>query len=295
MTGAATGPRPPEVPGRQLCVALAQMCSTTTHAGNIAATRDLVAASGEAQLVALPEVSGLMNRDAAGLKAAVSTPDQDPFIAACRELAREHGKWIHIGSTPVTGRDRLRNHSALIDPEGRIAAEYDKIHLFDAWLDGKRPIGESKRFEPGDMAVLIDTPWGGWGMSICYDLRYPRLYRQYGLRSATVIFVPSAFTVPTGKAHWEVLLRARAIETGAWVIAAAQAGHHDDGRHTHGHSMIVNPWGQVTLVFDATSTGVRLAWLDLDQCDAARARIPALQNEREFGFQHVTGPAGTRD
>ena len=146
---------------------------------------------------------------------------------------RGNGLWIHTGSTPVLGPDgRYLNHSTLINAAGRIVAEYDKIHLFDVAIEGQAPIGESRRFAPGDRAVLAETPWGPFAMSICYDLRFPYLYRAYAQAGAVMMFIPSAFTVPTGRAHWDVLLRARAIETGAFVLAAAQAGHHADGRET---------------------------------------------------------------
>lgn len=267
-----------EVPRDTLRVALAQMCSADTHAANIATVTDLAeqAAGQGAELLALPEVAGLMNRNFKLAQTQVVAAEGDPFIAACQALAAQHGLWIHTGSTPVLGPDgRFLNHSTLIDADGTIQADYDKIHLFDVSLDGQAPIGESKRFAPGDKAVLAETPWGKWAMTICYDLRFPHLYRMYARAGASVIFIPSAFTVHTGQAHWEVLLRARAIETGAFVLASAQAGHHADGRETYGHSLAVDPWGKVLADLGAGAPQIRVLDLDLTRVEAARRQIPA--------------------
>jgi deaminated glutathione amidase len=261
-----------------LRVALAQMCSADTHEANIATVTALVAeaAAGGAQLLALPEVAGLMNRNPETARLQVVTADADPFIAACRELAAKHGLWVHTGSTPVLGPDgRFLNHATLIDATGGIVAAYDKIHLFDVALEGQAPIGESKRFAPGLKAVLAQTPWGPFGLSICYDLRFAYLYRAYAQAGAVLMFIPSAFTVPTGQAHWEVLLRARAIETGAFVLAAAQAGHHADGRQTYGHALAVGPWGEVLADLGDAAPAIRLIDLDLGAVARARAQIPA--------------------
>ena len=261
-----------------LRVALAQMCSADTHQANIATVTELAAeaASGGAQLLALPEVAGLMNRNPETSRQQVVTADADPFIAACRDLAAKHGLWVHTGSTPVLGPDgRYLNHATLIDATGGIVAEYDKIHLFDVALEGQAPIGESKRFAPGMKAVLAQTPWGPFGLSICYDLRFPYLYRAYAQAGAVLMFIPSAFTVPTGQAHWEVLLRARAIETGAFVLAAAQAGHHADGRQTYGHALAVGPWGEVLADLGDAAPAIQLIDLDLGAVARARAQIPA--------------------
>jgi predicted amidohydrolase len=261
-----------------LRVALAQMCSADTHEANIATVAQLarLAAAEGAELLALPEVAGLMNRDPETSRRQVVAAGADPFIAACRDLAARHGLWLHTGSTPVLGPDgRYLNHSTLIDAAGGIVAEYDKIHLFDVAIEGQAPIGESKRFAPGDRAVLAETPWGPFGLSICYDLRFPYLYRAYAQAGAVVMFIPSAFTVPTGRAHWDVLLRARAIETGAFVLAAAQAGHHADGRETWGHALAVGPWGEVLADLEGTAPALRVLQLDLSQVARARAQIPA--------------------
>ncbi len=261
------------------------MCSADTHAANIETVRGLAAdaVAHGAALLALPEVAGLMNRNFDVAKTQVVAADADPYLAACRELAAQHGLWIHAGSTPVQGpHGRFLNHSAVFGPDGAERATYDKIHLFDVTLDGQAPIGESKRFAPGDRAVLLPTPWGDWGLSICYDLRFPHLYRQYGQAGASLMFIPSAFTVATGKAHWEVLLRARAIETGAFVVAAAQAGVHADGRTTYGHSMIVDPWGRVLCDMADAPPSIQVVDLDLGAVAAARRQIPAWSRDQAF-------------
>jgi len=273
-----------------LRAALAQMCSGDTHETNIAAVAELAAqAAGQgAELLCLPEVAGLMNRNGEVARTQVVEAGSDPFIAACRDLAAQHAMWIHIGSTPVLAPDgRFLNHSAVIDATGTIRATYDKVHLFDVAIEGQAPIGESKRFAPGEAAVVLDTPWGPWGLSICYDLRFPYFYRRYGQEGVSLIFIPSAFTVPTGRAHWEVLLRARAIETGAFVLAAAQAGQHADGRETWGHALAVDPWGTVLADLGRDASGLAVVDLDLERVAAARRQIPALQTGRDVPLIRV--------
>ena len=266
-----------------LKLGLVQMTSSNTHADNIAFAQKQVAqaATQGCDLVAFPEVAGLMNRKLAATPDQVGPQSTDPFISACRKMAKEHRLWIHTGSTPVTGGDdaRFLNHSDLIDQDGQIVASYDKIHLFDMYPDDGPPMLESKRYAPGQQAALPQTPWGPLGMSICYDLRFPQLYRDYAQSGATMLFIPSAFTVPTGRAHWEVLLRARAIECGCFVIAAAQTGKHDDGRETYGHSMVVDPWGEV-LVDMKTDIGLSIIELDMTLVATARAKIPSLTHDR---------------
>jgi predicted amidohydrolase len=266
------------------------MCSADTHAENIGTVTELAArAAGQgAELLCLPEVAGLMNRNAEAARRQVVDAAADPFIAACREVAAKHGMWVHIGSTPVLAPDgRFLNHSAVIDGTGAIRAEYDKVHLFDVAIEGQAPIGESKRFAPGEEAVLLGTPWGPWGLTICYDLRFPYFYRRYGQEGATVIFIPSAFTVPTGKAHWEVLIRARAIETGAFILAAAQAGEHADGRETWGHALAVDPWGTVLADLGREAPAVQVIDLDLSLVAASRRQIPALQTGRDVPLRRI--------
>ena len=266
---------------------MAQMTSTNRHAGNIAFVQDAArqAKAAGCHLLALPEAAGFLNRNSGDATAHVVGAETDPFILACREMAARHGLWIHTGSTPVTGPDqRFLNHSDLIDTSGQIVASYDKIHLFDVFLEGHRPTGESDRYAAGEQAVLANTPWGVMGMSICYDLRFPQLYRDYARAGARVMFVPSAFTVTTGQAHWEVLLRARAIENAAFVIAAAQVGQHSDGRQTYGHSMVVNPWGEVLADMGDRKTGLAVIDLQLDEVRKARQQIPSLANEQSYSL-----------
>ena len=268
-----------------LTLAVVQMTSTNTHAGNVETLRARCAeAAGQgAQMIAFPEVAGLMNRRIEGMRDEITDEARDPFILAAREEAARHGLWIHTGSTPVlrSGETRFLNHANLIDPTGRITASYDKIHLFDHFPDGGTPIVESRRFAPGTHSVLARTPWGPAGLSICYDLRFAHLYRSYAQSGATLLFVPSAFTRPTGAAHWHILLRARAIENGAFVIAAAQTGEHDDGRQTYGHSLVVAPSGEVLLDMGETP-GLAIVTLTLAEVEAARAAIPSLKNDRSY-------------
>lgn len=268
-----------------LKLGLVQMCSTDRHAGNIAFAQEMVAdaASQGCQMVAFPEVAGMMNRRLGGEPDLAGPEASDPFIAACCEMAARFGIWIHTGSTPLSGGEggRFLNHSNLIDGEGRIVAGYDKIHLFDMYPEDGPPIVESKRYAPGAAPVLTETPWGRLGMSICYDLRFPQLYRDYAKAGASMLFIPSAFTVPTGRAHWDVLLRARAIENGAFVVAAAQVGRHDDGRETYGHSLVVDPWGRV-LADMGERVGLEVVSLEMSDVDRARARIPSLSHDRDL-------------
>jgi len=262
-----------------------QMNSHNTHAPNIATLEAAAAraAADRAEMLALPEAAGLMDRDRDHARAQIGHEQDDPFLAAAAVQARTHGLWIHVGSTPVRAPDgRFLNHSVLIDATGPIAARYDKIHLFDVFLEGRAPTGESRRYAAGTDAVVAATPWGRVGLSVCYDLRFPHLYRDYARAGAGILFVPSAFTVPTGRAHWEVLLRARAIETGAWVVAAAQVGRHADGRETWGHSLIVSPWGEVAADLGGATAGQVTVDMDLDLVTSARDQIPSLRNERAY-------------
>ncbi len=271
----------------RLC--LAQMTSSNRYAPNIAFVEEAAAHAARAgcDLLALPEVSGLMTLTPEDPAAPIGVAKDNPFIAACKRLAAEHRLWIHTGSTPVTGPPektggRFYNHAELINPDGQAVAFYNKIHLFDIQLEGKPPTGESQRYAPGDAATLAQTPWGLWGLSICYDLRFPHLYRGYAQAEAGVLFVPSAFTVPTGQAHWHVLLRARAIENGAFVIASAQVGRHDDGRKTYGHALVVDPWGKVICDMGADAPGLEVVDLDLTQIARTRRQIPALSHDRPY-------------
>ena len=273
-----------------LRLSLAQTTSAKTHAANIENLSKIVreAVDEGAEMLALPEVAGLMNRNAEDLRQSVKYSKQDPFIRACQNQAKTYGIWIQAGSTPVKGpQTKFRNHATLISPTGTVVATYDKVHLFDVFLEGKKPTGESERYSPGNRAVLVETPFGPLGMTICYDLRFPMLYRELAQQGAILTFAPSAFTVPTGKAHWEVLLRARAIENGMWIVAAAQVGRHEDGRETWGHSMIVSPWGDVIADLGGTATSIMTVDLDLEAPEKARRQIPSLRNDRSFVMNRI--------
>jgi predicted amidohydrolase len=200
-------------------------------------------------------------------------------------MARENRVTLHLGSLAVALEDgRFANRSVLFGPEGEIAATYDKIHLFDATLAGLRDYRESATYRGGDTAVVVPVAGFKLGMSICYDVRFPALYNALANAGAQVLAVPAAFTVPTGQAHWQTLLRARAIETGSYVIAAAQGGTHENGRATYGHSMIIAPWGEIIAEIDGDEPGVLLASVDLDLVNEARRRLPALDNARPFSL-----------
>ncbi len=273
-----------------LTIAIAQMCSAQTQAENLATVTTLAEqAKGQgAEMLALPEVSSMMNADRKAAHALVVDASEDIFINGVRALAEKHSLWFHTGSTPVRAPDgRFFNRSTMIDDAGTIRAEYDKVHLFDVNIDGKVVFTESKAFAPGDSAVVVDTPWGTMGLSICYDLRFPYLYRAMAQAGAQILFIPAAFTVPTGQAHWHVLMRARAIETGSFVVAPAQSGHHADGRDTYGHSLAVDPWGAVIADLKDGAPKLQTVTLDLAHSTKARAQIPALANGQDVPLRRV--------
>ncbi len=269
----------------RLNIAVVQMTSAATPAANtITAEVALRAAHAKGvDLVCFPEAANMAQRDPKQAAKVIATEQDDPFLSMCRQFAADTGMWIHTGSLAL--RDpaltRFANRSYLIDQGGKIVARYDKIHLFDVDLGDGLVRRESSRYHPGDRAVVVDTPWGPWGLTICYDLRFPHLYRALAKAGATILFAPSAFTVPTGTAHWETLVRSRAIENGCFVVAAAQTGEHEDGRETYGHSMIVDPWG--ALMAEAGEKPETIyATLDLTRVTDTRQRIPSLRMEREF-------------
>jgi predicted amidohydrolase len=209
--------------------------------------------------------------------------EEDECVDGLRALARELGVWILIGSALVKREDgQLANRSALVGADGEIKATYDKIHMFDVDLPTGERHRESSLYTPGEQAAVVQTPWGKLGLSICYDVRFPHLYRALAKAGAQVITVPAAFTRPTGEAHWEILLRARAIETGAYVLAPAQGGFHEDGRGTWGRSIAIGPWGEILAKAEDDEPQVVIAELDLDAVSKARAAIPALANDRDF-------------
>jgi predicted amidohydrolase len=239
------------------------------------------ASVGGAEMLFTPEMSGLLDRDSARAAKNLRPQDEDQVLAACREAAARHGIWLHIGSLAVLGEDgKVANRGFVIDRGGEIRATYDKMHLFDVDLPTGESWRESSVYAAGKGAVLVNgTPVGKLGLTICYDLRFPGLFARLAESGADLIAVPAAFTVPTGKAHWHVLLRARAIEAGLFVVAAAQVGHHEDGRNTFGHSLVVDPWGEVMLDMKE-ETGLGFAEVDLKRILDVRSRIPALTHRR---------------
>ena len=239
------------------------------------------AAKGGAAMLFTPEMSGLLDRDSQRASANLRTEDDDAVLAACRNAAREHGIWLHLGSIAVLVDDgKVANRGFVIDRMGNIQARYDKIHLFDVDLPTGESWRESAVYQAGKNAVLVNgTPVGKLGLTICYDLRFPTLFARIAEADADVISVPAAFTVPTGRAHWHVLLRARAIEAGLFVVAAAQVGRHEDGRQTFGHSIVIDPWGEVLLDM-GEERGIAFADIDLARISDVRSRIPALNHRR---------------
>jgi predicted amidohydrolase len=242
------------------------------------------AASAGARLICTPENTLRLNRGREAMIAAAAPEKDEPEINAWARLAQELGVWVLMGSGSIaTGAGKVFNRSFLFSDEGKVAARYDKINLFDVTLGGGETYLESATVEAGQKAVVVEGPMGAKiGMSICYDLRFAPLYNAYAKAGVEIITIPSAFTVPTGQAHWETMLRARAIEAMAFVIAPAQGGKHDDGRSTWGHSMIVDPWGKVLAQLDNDEPGFIVADLDLDMVAATRAKIPAWQGGRTF-------------
>jgi deaminated glutathione amidase len=239
------------------------------------------AAAGAAEVLFTPEMSGLLDRDQERARKNLRSEDEDLVLAACREAAKANRIWLHVGSLAVLTDDgRVANRGFVIDREGQVRARYDKIHLFDVDLPTGESWRESNTYSPGKGVVLVNgTPVGKLGLTICYDLRFPGLFARLAEADADLISVPAAFTVPTGKAHWHVLLRARAIEAGLFVVAAAQVGRHEDGRQTYGHSLVIDPWGEVLLDM-GEERGVGFADINLARISDVRSRIPALSHRR---------------
>ncbi|BBK30782.1 putative amidohydrolase [Stella humosa] len=266
-------------------------CIQMTTARDMAPNIDTIASltrqarSAGADLVMTPEVSNMIEPDRKAQLAKVRFEGDDPMLAAGRDLARETGVWLLLGSLAVKaeGEERLANRSFLLSPAGEIVARYDKIHMFDVDLAGGESYRESNRFRPGEQAVVADLPWGRLGMTICYDMRFAYLYRALAHAGATMLSVPAAFTVPTGRAHWHTLLRARAIETGCYVFAPAQTGEHAEGRRTYGHSLIISPWGEV-LADAEEAVGFVMAEIDPAKVVEARRMVPALGHDRPFAL-----------
>jgi deaminated glutathione amidase len=280
---------------RRFRAGLVQLRSGRAIAPNLDKAEVLIrrAAKGGAHYVQTPENTGNMELKPELVLEAAQSEGKSVPLAWARALARELGLWLHIGSFAIKlDQTRVANRSYLLDPKGRIAARYDKLHMFDVDLAGGESYRESQYFRPGAKAVLADLPFGRLGLSICYDLRFPALYRVLAAEGADFIAVPSAFTKQTGEAHWHVLVRARAIETGAFVLAATQGGLHENGRSTFGHSLIVSPWGEV-LAEAGEEPGVIFADIDLAASEEARARIPAIKHAREFEVE-IAGDAVER-
>lgn len=275
-----------------LRVACAQPSSSQDQDANLAAAAELVreAAAAGAELVALPENVALMEHRTEVVQASAAPLESHPAARYFQALAEDTGVWLLAGSmASKAGGGRTANRSLLIDPTGAIVATYDKIHMFDVDLPGGQSYRESEAFQPGEHAVVAETPWGGLGMTVCYDLRFPQLYRALAHAGARLIAVPAAFTRMTGEAHWHVLMRARAIETGCFVIAPCMWGSHSDERQTFGHSLIVDPWGEV-LADGGEGVGIAVADLELARVEQVRASIPALAHDR-----HFLPPAGAEE
>lgn len=265
--------------------AAVQMRSGKAPATNAVAFAQLVreAARQGAIYVQTPEMTGALISDKADRATAFHAIETDPIVAAARGLSKELGIYLHIGSTAIVLSDgKIANRAFLFGPEGEAITTYDKIHMFDVDLDNGESWRESATYTPGERAAVADLPFARLGFAVCYDLRFPQLFRAEALAGAQVLTVPAAFTRQTGEAHWHVLLRARAIENGAFVIAAAQGGNHEDGRETYGHSMIIDPWGRILAEANGAEPGVILAEIDTAQVAAARGKIPNLKNAREF-------------
>jgi predicted amidohydrolase len=277
-----------------LRVALVQMCSGRDVARNLADATALIreAAGGGAQYVQTPEVTTLMELERERLFAAAEPENSNASLSHFRQLAKELSIWLHIGSMLVRAgnAEKLANRSVLISPDGEVTARYDKIHMFDVDLPNGETYRESANYAPGEHAVVAALPWGGLGLSICYDLRFPHLYRALAKGGARFLAVPAAFTRVTGEAHWVTLLRARAIEAQCFVFAAAQGGLHEHGRETFGHSLIVSPWGQI-LAEGGVQPSVIFADVELGAIDEVRSCVPSLRHDRPFDVVRAGGKA----
>ncbi|MFO1081929.1 MAG: carbon-nitrogen hydrolase family protein [Reyranellaceae bacterium] len=245
-----------------------------------------------ADFVMTPENTGLIGANRKETLDKAQTEEAHAMLAAARAAARDTGAWFLLGSihVRVPGEEQIRNRSYLIDSDGAVVAHYDKIHMFDVQLAGGESYRESSTFRPGERAVVAETPWGRLGMTICYDLRFPYLYRDLAKAGATMLAIPSSFTVPTGQAHWHALMRARAIETGCWVFAPAQVGtHKGSNRKTYGHSVAIAPWGEVVADAGGAEAGFVLAEVDLGKVAEARGMVPSLGHDRQYAAPVVHG------
>ena len=279
----------------RITVAAVQMRSTMDPARNLRDFEALVreAAGKGARYIQSPEMTGALVRDRKLLMQLIKPAESDPLVARAAALAAELGIHLHIGSTAIARPDgKVANRAFVFGPDGGLIATYDKIHMFDVDLDNGESWRESATYEPGREAVVANLPFGRMGLAVCYDLRFPQLFREEALAGAEMLTVPAAFTRQTGEAHWHVLLRARAIENGAFVVASAQGGKHEDGRETYGHSLIADPWGAVVAEADHDEPGVVVAEIDLAASAAARGKVPNLRNARDFGVRLADAGAG---
>jgi len=264
--------------------AMIQMRSGLDPTANLAAALKSINEAKEAgaDYVLTPEMTNILTAKREQLFAKIVTEERDATLTTLREVARKLAIYIHIGSLAIkTSPEKAANRSFLIDRRGEVVARYDKIHMFDVDLAGGESYRESNTYRPGELAMVSDLPWGRLGLTVCYDLRFPALYRALAEAGASFLAIPSAFTRQTGEAHWQVLQRARAIENGCFVFAAAQGGKHENGRETYGHSLVVDPWGRI-LAEGGTEPGVVMAQIDPSEVVAARSRIPSLHHGRRF-------------
>lgn len=266
-------------------VACIQMCSGVSITDNISVMDALIreAAKTGATYIQTPEMTGILQKNRPGLFAEISLQENDLLVQHCMKLSKDLSVWLHVGSHAIlVGEEKVANRAFVFSPQGNITASYDKIHMFDVDLDNGESWRESKVYQPGDAACVANMDAVKLGLSICYDIRFPHLYREQALAGAQVLTAPAAFTQQTGLAHWHVLQRARAIENGAFMISAAQVGLHEDGRETYGHSLIVNPWGEIIAEFEQKEPGFISVEIDLDEVASARKKLPNLANGREF-------------
>lgn len=266
-------------------IALFQMTTGIDPQANADAICDAVAkaAEGGAQMLFTPEMAGLLDRNRKRATPHIVPEEDNPVLRQVREAACDHGIWVALGSLAVAGDNgRWANRSLLLTPDGKVAARYDKIHMFDVDLESGESWRESNAYEPGTKVITAQTPLGTLGLAVCYDMRFPALFSALGEHQCDAISIPAAFTVPTGKAHWHLLLRARAVEASAYVIATAQVGEHEDGRSTYGHSLVVDPWGDVVLDMGADGPGLGFAELSAERIADVRRQLPSLANRRDI-------------
>jgi len=266
-------------------VALFQTTTGTDPNANAMSLAKAVRDAGEggAAMLFTPEMSGLLDRNRARAAEHVVPEAENPVLMAVRQAARDAGIWVALGSLAVLrGDGRWANRSLLIDPQGEVTARYDKIHMFDVELATGETWRESAAYAPGNQVVTVQTAIGRLGLTVCYDIRFPALFEELGRRQCDVIAIPAAFTVPTGKAHWHLFQRTRAVEASAFVIAAAQVGIHEDGRVTYGHSLVVDPWGEVLLDMGGDATGIGFVEIDPARIAEVRTQLPSLANRSEI-------------